>query len=73
MLAADMQSRSLFEWHNYSTSCPLRRATMGQEDATPGPGVPARGAIGWQASPSACAVISPPEGASSRQHTPALL
>src|SRR5215467_13769755 len=33
----------------------------------------ARGAIGWQVSPSACAVNSPPGGASSCQNTQALL
>src|SRR5260221_2343716 len=32
----------------------------------------ARGAIGWQSSPSSCAVNSPPGGGSSCQHTPAL-
>src|SRR5258708_15023023 len=32
----------------------------------------ARGAIGWQSSPSSCAVNSPPGGGSSCQNTPAL-
>ena len=42
---------------------------MGQEERTEGPGTLARGAIGWQVSLLACAVISPSDGASPCQHT----
>jgi hypothetical protein len=71
MSAAYTQSRSLLN-SKIIASGPSEHGKNGEGGRTERLCVLARGATLWQSYPSVCAVNSPPGGASSCQHTPAL-